>query len=128
VVSLRWRAAQADDPLAQMQMADVFEKLGKPHLPTSLQSCARQQNPGLEPRRWSCRAAPDRRAGVDRMPPDGHTGLRRHRQDSGDAIRYAAPEKSHRSGPYRAVFSVQNDGSPYGMQRWNAVTENAAAR
>ncbi|WP_423379034.1 hypothetical protein [Burkholderia sp. LMG 32019] len=48
IASLRWRAAREGDPVAQMEMADLFEKLGKPDLVTALRACATQQNPALK--------------------------------------------------------------------------------
>ncbi|WP_446902867.1 hypothetical protein [Burkholderia sp. YIM B11467] len=48
IASLRWRAAREGDPVAQMEMADLFEKLGKTDLVTALRACATQQNPELK--------------------------------------------------------------------------------
>ncbi|POM21316.1 hypothetical protein CSX04_02752 [Burkholderia cepacia] len=48
IASLRWRAAREGDPVAQMEMADLFEKLGQPDLVTALRACATQQNPALK--------------------------------------------------------------------------------
>ena len=48
IASLRWRAAREGDPVAQMEMADLFEKLGKADLVTALRACATQQNPALK--------------------------------------------------------------------------------
>ncbi|MCU9957186.1 hypothetical protein OEJ37_27875 [Burkholderia sp. BKH01] len=45
---VRWRAAREGDPVAQMEMADLFEKLGKTDLVTALRACATQQNPELK--------------------------------------------------------------------------------
>lgn len=47
VLSLRWRAAQLGDPLAQIAMASHFEKARKPALVEALTSCARTHNPEL---------------------------------------------------------------------------------
>ncbi|WP_175843907.1 hypothetical protein [Burkholderia arboris] len=48
IASLRWRAAREGDPVAQMEMADLFETLGKHDLVTALRTCATQQNPELK--------------------------------------------------------------------------------
>ncbi|AXF20689.1 hypothetical protein CUJ89_09485 [Burkholderia pyrrocinia] len=48
IASLRWRAAREGDPVAQMEMADLFEKLGKTDLVAALRACATQQNPELK--------------------------------------------------------------------------------
>ncbi|WP_175873249.1 hypothetical protein [Burkholderia sp. BCC0397] len=48
IASLRWRAAREGDPVAQMEMADLFEKLGNNALVTALRACATQQNPELK--------------------------------------------------------------------------------
>ncbi|WP_133646385.1 hypothetical protein [Paraburkholderia flava] len=47
IASLRWRAAREGDPVAQAQMADIFDKLKKPAIAVSLRACATQQNPDL---------------------------------------------------------------------------------
>ncbi|MEK2601717.1 hypothetical protein [Burkholderia arboris] len=48
IASLRWRAAREGDPVAQMEMADLFEKVGKNDRVTALRACATQQNPDLK--------------------------------------------------------------------------------
>jgi hypothetical protein len=45
--ALRWRAAQAGDPVAQSLMARHFADAGKPDVARALQACARRQNPAL---------------------------------------------------------------------------------
>jgi hypothetical protein len=47
IESLRWRAAREGDPVAQAQMADVFDKIKKPAIAASLRACATEQNPDL---------------------------------------------------------------------------------
>ena len=47
IESLRWRAAREGDPVAQAQMADVFDKTKKPAIAASLRACATEQNPDL---------------------------------------------------------------------------------
>jgi len=47
VTSLRWRAAREGDPLAQVQMAVIFDKLKKPDIAASPRACAVQHNPNL---------------------------------------------------------------------------------
>ena len=47
VASLRWRAAREGDPVAQIKMVNIFNKLGKPDIAASLRACAIQQNPKL---------------------------------------------------------------------------------
>ncbi|WP_423383662.1 hypothetical protein [Burkholderia sp. LMG 32019] len=47
IASLRWRAALEGDPVAQMQMADIFVERKKPAIATALRTCASQQNPNL---------------------------------------------------------------------------------
>lgn len=47
IASLRWRAAREGDPVAQAQMADIFDKLNKPAIAASLRACATEQNPSL---------------------------------------------------------------------------------
>ena len=46
-ISLRWRAAQLGDPVAQAQMSRYFSRVGNDQLAVDLMSCARQQNPGI---------------------------------------------------------------------------------
>jgi len=48
IQSLRWCAASEGDPVAQAQMADIFDKLKKPAIAASLRACATHQNPDLE--------------------------------------------------------------------------------
>ncbi|CDN60194.1 hypothetical protein [Burkholderia cenocepacia] len=48
IASLRWRAAREGDPVAQMEMADLFEKLGNSERVAALRACATQQNPELK--------------------------------------------------------------------------------
>lgn len=45
VTSLRWRAAQLGDPVAQANMSHAFEKTGRPALAKQLLDCAQKQNP-----------------------------------------------------------------------------------
>lgn len=47
VASLRWRAALEGDPVAQMQMADIFDERKKPAIASALRTCATRQNPDL---------------------------------------------------------------------------------
>jgi hypothetical protein len=47
IQSLRWRAAREGDPVAQAQMADIFDKLKKPAIAASLRACATEQTPDL---------------------------------------------------------------------------------
>lgn len=47
IESLRWRAAREGDPVAQAQMADIFDKINKPAIAASLRACATEQNPTL---------------------------------------------------------------------------------
>jgi hypothetical protein len=47
VALARWRAALEGDPVAQAQMADVFDKIKKPAIAASLRACATEQNPDL---------------------------------------------------------------------------------
>ncbi|WP_227789494.1 MULTISPECIES: hypothetical protein [unclassified Burkholderia] len=48
IASLRWRAAREGDPVAQMEMADLFEKVGHDERVAALRACAMQQNPELK--------------------------------------------------------------------------------
>jgi hypothetical protein len=43
VTSLRWRASQLGDPLAQSQMSDYFEKQGQTQISLDLKACSQQQ-------------------------------------------------------------------------------------
>lgn len=47
VISLRWRAAQLGDPVAQSQMGQYFNQNGQPQLGRDLLSCAQRQNPEI---------------------------------------------------------------------------------
>jgi hypothetical protein len=47
LISLRWRAAQAGDPVAQAQMSKFFRDAGQQELATALLDCARRQNPEI---------------------------------------------------------------------------------
>jgi len=49
VTSLRWRAAQLGDPVAQSQMSQYFTKTGRTQLAQDLLTCAQRQNPEI---RW----------------------------------------------------------------------------
>lgn len=46
-MSLRWRAAQLGDPLAQISMARAARQQGKASLANQLRDCAQSQNPSL---------------------------------------------------------------------------------
>ncbi|AZN35532.1 hypothetical protein [Iodobacter ciconiae] len=48
VITLRLRAAQQGDPVAQINMARYFKKQGQLDLAQSFQDCAKQQNPDLK--------------------------------------------------------------------------------
>lgn len=47
IESLRWRAAREGDPVAQAQMADIFDKINRPVIAASLRACAIEQNPDI---------------------------------------------------------------------------------
>jgi hypothetical protein len=47
VISLRWRAAQLGDPVAQSQMNQYFAKQNQAKLAADLLACAQQQNPDI---------------------------------------------------------------------------------
>jgi hypothetical protein len=47
VTSLRWRAAQLGDPVAQSQMSQYFSKNGQTQLGQDLLACAQRQNPEI---------------------------------------------------------------------------------
>jgi hypothetical protein len=47
VTSLRWRAAQLGDPVAQSQMSQHFTKTGSTQLAQDLLTCAQRQNPEI---------------------------------------------------------------------------------
>jgi hypothetical protein len=46
-LSLRWRAAQLGDPVAQMTIANYFEETGNKEFARTLQACAMTHNPDL---------------------------------------------------------------------------------
>lgn len=47
ILGLRWRAAQAGDPVAQITLARLLEKEGEPKIAAALTACAKQHNEGL---------------------------------------------------------------------------------
>ena len=47
ILGLRWRAAQAGDPVAQITLARLFEKEGETRIAAALTACAKKHNEGL---------------------------------------------------------------------------------
>lgn len=47
ILGLRWRAAQAGDPVAQITLARLLEKEGERKIAAALTTCAKQHNEGL---------------------------------------------------------------------------------